>query len=137
MKQILSYLTLAVFVFMVSCAKEYETIIKQPDVIIDHNITMVLNMIDSQESNNTNKCNIYGFVVDSVNNNPIPLANVKLLPTTQFQQTTTDGAYRFDDLDSGYYTLTIEHEMFTPKRYDIKIEQGDNIKIKDIKLQYY
>ncbi len=99
-------------------------------------VTMPTVGMTSQE-NNTDKSNIYGFVVDSIDNMPIALANIKLLPTTHVQQSSTDGSYRFDNLDAGNYTLTIEHHMFRPKRYEIHIEKGYNIKINDIKLQYY
>ncbi len=59
-----------------------------------------------------------GRVVDTRDQRPVPAVRVMIEETNQFQVTDRDGYFRFHDVDSGIYTVVLQHRDFMEKRFD-------------------
>lgn len=72
---------------------------------------------------------VYGFVSDNTTNQPIGQAIITLSPTGSTRTTDDAGAYKFDDLDAGQYTITVQKQGYQPNRRNFIAVPGESVQI--------
>lgn len=73
--------------------------------------------------------NIYGYVTDSSDGEPISGATVMLIPGNRTQQTGTDGSFRFENLDVKQYTLSVQKANYQTNRKTVTAVIGEDIQV--------
>ena len=89
------------------------------------------------EKEDTNKLgSIYGTVTDFATGEPVGNANVKLRPNGETTLTGSDGAYEFNDLEAGKYSLLLSKAQYVDldDDYIIELEAGKKVK-RDVQLR--
>ena len=89
------------------------------------------------EKEDTNKLgSIYGTVTDFATGEPVGNANVKLRPNGETTLTGSDGAYEFNDLEAGKYSLLLSKAQYADldDDYIIELEAGKKVK-RDVQLR--
>lgn len=76
---------------------------------------------------------IHGVVTDYANGVPIENATILLSPGGITKQTDASGYYKFDNLESQQYTLTIQKNGYQPNRKTISAIAGEDLQV-DIQL---
>lgn len=76
---------------------------------------------------------IHGVVTDHANGVPIENATILLSPGGITKQTDASGYYKFDNLESQQYTLTIQKNGYQPNRKTISAIAGEDLQV-DIQL---
>jgi hypothetical protein len=79
---------------------------------------------------------IYGTVTDFATGEPVNNANVKLRPDGETTLTGSDGAFQFNDLKAGRYSLLISKAQYADldDDYVIELEAGKQVK-RDVQLR--
>lgn len=79
---------------------------------------------------------IYGIVTDYTTGEPVGNANVKLRPNGETTLTGSDGAYEFNDLKAGKYSLLLSKAEYADldDDYVIELEAGKDVK-RDVQLR--
>lgn len=77
---------------------------------------------------------IHGAVYDAESGEPLHNASVTIMPTSRTLQTGSDGAFVFDELDPGQYTVSVQKEGYVPDRKSVTAISGETIRT-DILLQ--
>lgn len=73
--------------------------------------------------------NISGKITDASTGNPLPLAQVTLIPGANTVQTSIDGTFSFTRLEEGQYTVSVQKEGFQANRKNIKVVSGETTEI--------
>ncbi|MDE7074255.1 MAG: carboxypeptidase regulatory-like domain-containing protein [Odoribacter sp.] len=73
---------------------------------------------------NTSATSIYGTVKDNKTNAPLSGCSVTLLPMGMTITTGTDGAFRFNDIPAGFYSVEISCSGYLNNKKDIIINVG-------------
>ena len=69
--------------------------------------------------------NISGMVSDSASGEPLPAAQVTLVPGGNTVQTSADGTFSFSRLDEGKYTVSVQKSGYQANRKDVTVVSGE------------
>lgn len=73
---------------------------------------------------------ISGRVTDSASGEPLPFAQVTLVPGANTVQTTSDGVFSFSGLKEGKYTVSAQKNGYQSNRKnDVKVVSGETTEI--------
>lgn len=72
---------------------------------------------------------VYGIVADYETGEPIPNVSVVLSPTNVSKHTSSDGTYKFEDLDAQQYTITFQKAGYQADRKLITAISGENLEV--------
>ena len=70
---------------------------------------------------------IYGRITDYDTGLPLENASVLITPTNINRQTDVDGQFKFDDLDAGQYTVTVQKSGYQTNRKTITAISGESV----------
>ena len=72
---------------------------------------------------------ISGKVTDVSTGNPLPAAQVTLVPSSKTIQTTEDGTFSFSGLDEGQYTVSVQKDGYQANRKNVTVVSGETTDI--------
>ena len=76
---------------------------------------------------------LYGTVTDFKTGAPVENASVTLIPSSQVITTGKDGTFRFDNLDSRQYTISIMCRGYRANSWSGNVVSGEDVQV-DISL---
>lgn len=76
---------------------------------------------------------LYGTVVDFKTGEPVENASVTLIPLSQVKTTGKDGTFRFDNLDSRQYSVSIMCRGYRANSWSGNVGSGEDVQV-DISL---
>lgn len=72
---------------------------------------------------------ISGKVTDVVTGEPLPAAQVTLVPGANTIQTTSDGTFSFTGLEEGQYTVSVQKAGYQPNRKNVTVVSGETTEV--------
>ena len=76
---------------------------------------------------------IHGCITDHADGKPLENVSILLSPSGITKQTDATGYFKFDNLDSQQYTLTVQKQGYQPNRKTISAIAGEDLQV-DIQL---
>lgn len=71
---------------------------------------------------------LYGMVTETESGHPVYNATITLAPGGRTTISGADGAYQFDDIDAGQYTLTVQKDGYVTNRKTVTAVPGEKVK---------
>lgn len=68
---------------------------------------------------------ISGTVTDSKSGEPLPAAQVTLVPSARTIQTAADGTFSFAGLDEGQYTVSVQKDGYQSNRKNVTVVSSE------------
>lgn len=72
---------------------------------------------------------ISGKVTDASSGNPLPTAQVTLVPGSKTIQTSDDGTFSFSGLEEGQYTVSVQKDGYQANRKNVNVVSGEKTSI--------
>ena len=72
---------------------------------------------------------ITGMVVDEESNEPLPMVDVTLMPTSKMVQTKNDGCFEYSKLDPGQYNVWAQKDGYKAAKKDVNAISGETANV--------